>query len=122
MRALARSSSRGIVPGVRMVGDNSSESNRQGPSGPFALALVAGGLFLAFCCWPAPQYFRPPEYPLLEQAGWGVVMTLALVVSIASIRRGSPQRRWTAHLAFIICLVSIGSVVVNLGQVLLLGR
>ena len=78
-----------------------------------------GGYVLAFCMWPTPGYFRPPEIPLLERAVWGGVMAVPLGVSVASIRRGPPRNRWAAYLALAASLLGVGGVLMGLGRVLL---
>jgi hypothetical protein len=95
-----------------------SEPNSPGgPSGLFALGVVAAGLLLGWCILPGPPHFRPPEIHLIELCCWGIGMTVGLGLSIASIRRGPARGRAAAFLAFTISLLCICGVVVQLCRV-----
>lgn len=102
------------------VTDNPPEPIRRGgPSGGCAFAVAAFGLLLAWLLSLPAQVRDGSGRPLIVRVVWAVIMTMALGVALASIRRGPAFGREAAYLALAICLIGIGWVAVELVRVIL---
>jgi hypothetical protein len=93
------------------------ERRATGPSGPNSLGLAVLCLTLGEMMEP-PRRLGQEDVALVLHAVRGVVMAVALGVSMASVLRGPRRGRWAAYTACGICVWTIGQAMAGLARVL----
>jgi hypothetical protein len=90
------------------------------PSGGCVLAVAIVGLFLAWLSHQVARVRVAGGFGLLVDAGyWAIGMAVVLGAALVSIRRDKDEGRVMACIAAMICVISIGWVMVELAMALL---
>jgi hypothetical protein len=94
--------------------------HRAKPSGGCVLLMAIFGLFLAWLSHQVAHVRVAGGFELLVDAGyWAIGMAAVLGAAMVSIRRNKDEEQLMACIAAVICVISIGCVMVELVVALL---